>query len=314
MSNDTPNNHEKLADGTKVYRMPGPKGRGPKLRMLREKAQVNMRDLARVCGIDFSQVSRYESGDVSLSPQRYCDLLDGIEKIKQEKERRAHVQAIADELVPKRGSLHAALGMPLAPEEQELLTHVIASRVYRPENSGIYWVRFSVNGRTYEESAATESHSEAIDFLRKRIKDELRERREQELREARAKQEQRKRRVAALDELGMNLEKYTPSFYIYRPEDSQNYWIKFSLNGHTYQENANTESRDEAARFLMRRAADKFIELREQEARQLAVLENLESVDGPIISELIESFRREIAEKDALLEEMSRALEKSAGD
>jgi len=47
--------------------------------------------------------------------------------------------------------------------------------------------------------------------------------------------------------------------------------------------------------------------------RQLAALENLQSIDDPIISELIESFRRELSEKDKQIEALSRTLERQNG-
>jgi hypothetical protein len=40
---------------------------------------------------------------------------------------------------------------------------------YLPKNSRNYWIKFSVNGRIYQESADTESKKEAEDFLAKRI-------------------------------------------------------------------------------------------------------------------------------------------------
>lgn len=49
----------------------------------------------------------------------------------------------------------------------------------------------------------------------------------------------------------------------------------------------------------------------DRKRRQLAALENLQSIDDPIISELIESFRREVAEKDKQLEALSGTVEKN---
>lgn len=100
---------------------------------------------------------------------------------------------------------------------------------------------------------------------------------------------------------------------VYRPKNSQTYWIRFSVNGRAYpEENANTESKEEARNFLNKRTEEKLREQETERKRQLAALEKLQSrVDDPIISELIESFRREIAEKDKQLEEMNRALVKN---
>lgn len=43
---------------------------------------------------------------------------------------------------------------------------------------------------------------------------------------------------------------------IYLPKNSRNYWIKFSINGHVYQETANTESKNEALNFLRTRVSE----------------------------------------------------------
>lgn len=40
---------------------------------------------------------------------------------------------------------------------------------YLPKGSRNYWIKFSVNGRVYQETADTESKNEAKDFLRRRI-------------------------------------------------------------------------------------------------------------------------------------------------
>ncbi len=45
--------------------------------------------------------------------------------------------------------------------------------------------------------------------------------------------------------------------------------------------------------------------------RQLLALENLKSIDDPIISEIIESFRREIEEKDAILAQLEELVRKA---
>src|SRR5690349_13307710 len=41
--------------------------------------------------------------------------------------------------------------------------------IYLPKNSRNYWIKFSMNGRVYQETANTESKNAALDFLRTRI-------------------------------------------------------------------------------------------------------------------------------------------------
>jgi transcriptional regulator with XRE-family HTH domain len=121
---------------------------------------------------------------------------------------------------------------------------------------------------------------------------------------------------------------------IYRFKN-RSYRVVLAENGRIiYHGSAETESRSEAEKFLAEKIIDIYLKstesigaeartvlageviekLREhriERKRQLAALENLQSIDDPIISELIESFRREIAEKDKQLEEMSRTLVKN---
>jgi len=59
---------------------------GPRLRKLREKHEVNLRDLAEVCGVDFSLISKYENGRRDLSEDTFWQLRDGIDKILERKE------------------------------------------------------------------------------------------------------------------------------------------------------------------------------------------------------------------------------------
>lgn len=152
---------------------------------------------------------------------------------------------------------------------------------------------------------------------------------EQEMEVFRSKKElvREERRLAALDWAIANPEGdndflgvMSASGRIYRPKNSPTYWIEFSARGQVFQEAANTESKDEANDFLSKRMHEKLHELREQETerkqRQLVALENLQSIDDPIVKELMESLRREIAdlqhkgvEKDKRIEEMARALE-----
>jgi transcriptional regulator with XRE-family HTH domain len=63
----------------------GPKERGQKLRSFRDRAKVSMRDLAATSGMDFSPISRYESGERALSLDTYLHLLAAIEKLLDER-------------------------------------------------------------------------------------------------------------------------------------------------------------------------------------------------------------------------------------
>jgi transcriptional regulator with XRE-family HTH domain len=77
----------------------GPKKRGLKLRAQREHAGVNMRDLAKVCGIDFSLISRYESGDRPLSQETYLQFLEGIEKIIEQRREQESAMELSQKLL-----------------------------------------------------------------------------------------------------------------------------------------------------------------------------------------------------------------------
>jgi len=200
-----------------------------------EEYDITLAEFGGYAGLSKGMLSLFMSGKRDLSREAWVRVVVAtrdLPKLQTEIARRKaedgakRAAGTAAKLGVPRGALHAALGAPLAPEKQELVSHVSASRIYRLENSQNYWVKFFVSGRTYLESAETESHSEAIDFLWKRIEEELRE-------------------------------------------------------------------------------------SREQQKRQLAALENLTSIDDPVISELIESFRRELGEKDKQIEEMNRALVKN---
>ncbi len=234
MSNEALNEYEpeKLTDGTKVYRVPGPKKRGQKLRALRDRAAVNLRELAQLCGIDFSLIGKYENGTVPLSSGRYCELLDGIEKIKREREIEARRQAFVDTFSPVAAEL-----LPIA---QAL------------EDAG-------------QESSLTSTEMvHALGML----------------------------------QLARAHGAYLP------PWEPSNLARALGPPNPTYVAIANNLA------GKRKQPVDPEHQSKDAERkRQLAALENL-GIDAPIISELIESFRREIAEKDELLQSFSRALEK----
>jgi transcriptional regulator with XRE-family HTH domain len=69
---------------------------GPRLRKLREKHGVTLRDLAEVCGIDFTLINKYENGHRDLSEETFWQLRDGIDKVRErEEEEKRDRQALA---------------------------------------------------------------------------------------------------------------------------------------------------------------------------------------------------------------------------
>src|SRR5260370_35997279 len=45
---------------------------------------------------------------------------------------------------------------------------------------------------------------------------------------------------------------------VYRPKNSRNWWIKFSVRGEVFQQTADTESKNEALKFLSKRRGEKL--------------------------------------------------------
>ncbi len=74
---------------------------GSRLRRLREKHGVNMRDLAGVCGIDFSLISRYENGQRGLSEEIFWQLRDGIDKVLERKDEETRDRQAITEFLEK---------------------------------------------------------------------------------------------------------------------------------------------------------------------------------------------------------------------
>jgi len=66
----------------------------------------------------------------------------------------------------------------------------------------------------------------------------------------------------------------------------------------------------QALQEIFREEAERKRE-RQRQLAELEVFKNARNIDDPIISELIESFRREIEEKDKVIEKISRELEKT---
>lgn len=202
---------------------------GARLRKLREKHDVNLRDLGEATGVDHSLIAKYENGRRTLSEETFEHLRAGIEdaqKLAQYKSNQKNAaKKVLLAMAPKRGALHDAL-MPDAP------------RGALHESLGLPDSALGRAVATYQPRAA--------------ISPEL---------------------VSAI----VN--------YVGALQDG-----------------------NEAL-------AEMLVKSREDQARKLAALENLESVSDPIVSELIESFRREIEEKDQLIQAMNSELEKerSAG-
>jgi len=210
------------------------------LRQFLKEYDITLAEFGTHAGLSKGMLSMFVSGNRGLSPEAWTRVLVAMGNLvsednakrqgeiakRQAEEGADRAAGTAAKLGVPRGALHNALSGP-PPTEQEMEEFRAILAVYRPENSRGYWVRFFVNGRIYEESADTESHGEAVDFVEKRVEEKLRESREQ-----------RKRQLVALENLG---------------------------------------------------------------------------IDAPIITELIESFRREIAEKDEKFEALSRTLEKQNG-
>src|SRR5947207_7959493 len=79
------------------------------------------------------------------------EALKGLEKAKQKAAKRETASAgLPKEKLAKRGKRGQGC-------------------IYLPKNSRNYWIKFSMNGRVYQETANTESKNQATDFLRTRI-------------------------------------------------------------------------------------------------------------------------------------------------
>jgi transcriptional regulator with XRE-family HTH domain len=234
---------------------------GTRLRKLREKFGINLRDLSDATGIDFSLINKYENGRRNLSEENFGHLLEGIAQVRVKKwaERMLAVQTPAE---------HDALSAEMTDAERSAV-----------------WGYIEAKYRALAKRVPPGSLHAALG-----VTDEA-------------------------PVISENPEKHLAQGYIYRPnKNSPNYWVAFVLDGRVcYQGTADTASRDEALSFLQKKVAEFSANAEAERKRQLAALENLQSVDDPIISELIESFRREIAEKDKQLEAFSRALEKQNG-
>jgi transcriptional regulator with XRE-family HTH domain len=71
-----------------------PKTRGRRLRMLREKLNVSLRELAEVCGVDFSLISMYENGQRRLTSERCDQLSNGITEILNRRKQEGRFHAL----------------------------------------------------------------------------------------------------------------------------------------------------------------------------------------------------------------------------
>lgn len=70
---------------------------GPRLRKLRKKHGVTLRDLADACGIYFTLINKYENEERELSEETFWQLREGIDKVlERKKEEERDRQALAE--------------------------------------------------------------------------------------------------------------------------------------------------------------------------------------------------------------------------
>ncbi len=124
---------------------------GSRLRKVREKHGINMRELAEVCGIAFPTISRYENGEREISEETYWHLRDGIGKILARREREKLDREALAELFEKGET------KPLDPEARRALVNRFFTEpefpaLYAEEYEKFYASRPNVRHLTREEA------------------------------------------------------------------------------------------------------------------------------------------------------------------
>jgi transcriptional regulator with XRE-family HTH domain len=104
------------------------KKRGQKLHALRERAKVSLRDLAEACGIDFSLIGKYESGERPLSQETYLRLRDGIKTAVAQKGERERIEKLVDSLLQAKPEEIDARRSSLSETDQAAVTSVLEER------------------------------------------------------------------------------------------------------------------------------------------------------------------------------------------